>query len=433
MSQTIQNFLVSPSVGVLNIEPRVFSFEIDPNAQTYYRAAIGDLQDAINNRDYARISTDLGVLNTWSRMVYVDSTGKQVGNGTNGAIVPYSAPAIGAMGATTLNTTMDKYMAQGVDQLIRTIRSAGWDPILGAGNITQAQTAFDTLLTGSGPAIYNLQGIINSAISAATQAHIVNNAATGSQSLQQLMMIDYVSTGNTLLFNQMDQLNQAINLNQTSLQYLNSLQDLMNQKDPQTFLLKLQNLSATNLTALTDTNYSNYEQQTFNQDLGTAPKFTEAQLATYIQGLQDSSGNQSMAQGAFKDLTNTVTAAYNYSAQQVVNNLGLIIQQISQAAGSTALTQSLNVIKNDFSTTSASGQPMTVQAWVQDYSTGGSTNGDFQRHLNNAITASQSFNDTQSEELRRVMFVFEEFYKSATAMLSRISQIVEKMASSMSR
>lgn len=54
--------------------------------------------------------------------------------------------------------------------------------------------------------------------------------------------------------------------------------------------------------------------------------------------------------------------------------------------------------------------------------------GTFQQNITFAITAGQSFNDTQKEKVRRYMFVFEEYYKSASSMLQKISQLIEKMA-----
>jgi len=59
--------------------------------------------------------------------------------------------------------------------------------------------------------------------------------------------------------------------------------------------------------------------------------------------------------------------------------------------------------------------------------------GDIQRNLTSAITAGQNLNDTQKEEVRRYLFVFEEYYKSAADILSKITQIVEKMAQGISR
>jgi len=75
------------------------------------------------------------------------------------------------------------------------------------------------------------------------------------------------------------------------------------------------------------------------------------------------------------------------------------------------------------------GNPL--QLWVQDFE--GGREGEFQRHLNDAVVSSQALNDTEREELRRVMFVYEEFYKSATAMLSRMTQLIERIGGAINR
>lgn len=59
--------------------------------------------------------------------------------------------------------------------------------------------------------------------------------------------------------------------------------------------------------------------------------------------------------------------------------------------------------------------------------------GDAQTALSAAITSGEGLNDTQKEAVRNFLFVFEEFYKSASAALQRISQMIEKMAGNISR
>lgn len=58
---------------------------------------------------------------------------------------------------------------------------------------------------------------------------------------------------------------------------------------------------------------------------------------------------------------------------------------------------------------------------------------EYQRNLDRAVVAAQSLNDTEKEELRRRFFEFEEFYKSASAMMAKITQILEKIAQNISR
>lgn len=61
------------------------------------------------------------------------------------------------------------------------------------------------------------------------------------------------------------------------------------------------------------------------------------------------------------------------------------------------------------------------------------TSGDIQRNLQAAITGATNLNDSQNEDFRRYTFIFDEFYKSASSMLSRITQILEKIAQNAGR
>lgn len=93
----------------------------------------------------------------------------------------------------------------------------------------------------------------------------------------------------------------------------------------------------------------------------------------------------------------------------------------------------------DSMTWSADGLPTFSQAreWALDkydtYQSGASgvdpsEAGKLQQEITFAITAGQSLNDSLKEKVRRYMFVFEEYYKSASSMLAKISQLIEKMA-----
>jgi len=79
-----------------------------------------------------------------------------------------------------------------------------------------------------------------------------------------------------------------------------------------------------------------------------------------------------------------------------------------------------------------------LEAWLIDglndrEGLSGETRGAIDRHLGEALTAGSNLNDEQKAEMRSIMFVFEEFYKSATAILSKVSQIIEKMAANIAR
>lgn len=56
-----------------------------------------------------------------------------------------------------------------------------------------------------------------------------------------------------------------------------------------------------------------------------------------------------------------------------------------------------------------------------------------QQHLTFAITAGQSTNDTQKQQVTRFLYVFEEYYKSASAVLQQLTQILERIAQAIAR
>jgi len=79
----------------------------------------------------------------------------------------------------------------------------------------------------------------------------------------------------------------------------------------------------------------------------------------------------------------------------------------------------------------------TVENWVMDnYNTHGSTAagsaGALENDLTTALTAAQSLNDTQKEKVRQFLFIFQEYYQSASAVLTSMTQIVEHMAQKIS-
>lgn len=59
--------------------------------------------------------------------------------------------------------------------------------------------------------------------------------------------------------------------------------------------------------------------------------------------------------------------------------------------------------------------------------------GKYQQAITFAITAGQSQNDTEKEQVRRFLYVFEEYYKSASAILQKLTQILERMAQGIGR
>ncbi|MCE2983599.1 MAG: hypothetical protein LW832_08545 [Parachlamydia sp.] len=87
----------------------------------------------------------------------------------------------------------------------------------------------------------------------------------------------------------------------------------------------------------------------------------------------------------------------------------------------------------------ASALKSAVSTWIidnQDQKISSSLavqTGSIQDRITQAIKAAQSLNDTEKENVRNYQFVFEQFYKSASAVLQKVTQIIEKMAQGIGR
>lgn len=108
-----------------------------------------------------------------------------------------------------------------------------------------------------------------------------------------------------------------------------------------------------------------------------------------------------------------------------------------------------NVIDDMNNTLSANGVPLTMTSpqnvkmtafvnWILDNydntdKAATSKQGEIQQTITFAITAAQSSNDSQKTKVQQFMFIFEEYYKSAAAILAKITEIIEKIAQGIAR
>lgn len=79
-----------------------------------------------------------------------------------------------------------------------------------------------------------------------------------------------------------------------------------------------------------------------------------------------------------------------------------------------------------------------VRKWVMDnyqtFSSPSATNaGAIQQNITNAINAAQSSNSTQTQKVNNSLLVFQQYYQSAAAVLSQLTQIITKMAQKISQ
>jgi hypothetical protein len=143
------------------------------------------------------------------------------------------------------------------------------------------------------------------------------------------------------------------------------------------------------------------------------------------------SGTQDYAE--FKKLMSALLAKITTEIAQ----LSAITKPLSGGGeDSNSLLAKMRIVLADAANTTAS--EANAIAWVTDlYNETSSTDttdaGKLQQHITDAITAGQALNSTQTEDLRSFMYLYEEYYKSASAILTAITQIIQKMADGIAR
>lgn len=177
----------------------------------------------------------------------------------------------------------------------------------------------------------------------------------------------------------------------------------------------------------------------FNPNIEPGVDVNFVMSASNYLGLKRTSG----ALGIYGEIQNLVTYRNALSAQ--IATLHTLNPQGSTDSNSleTRLRTVLTEISAVFKT--SDGQRVTkdttlasayagFKLWMLDqYGSGSNTAGQIQQDLTNAVSAGQSLNSTQQENVRNFLFIFEEFYKSASAILQTLTQIIERMAQGLAR
>ncbi|MBV36927.1 MAG: hypothetical protein CMP47_15975 [Rickettsiales bacterium] len=256
------------------------------------------------------------------------------------------------------------------------------------------------------------------------------------RSLQALVELEYVRTGNEVLADQLDSLYEALSVTKGVTETLTELQDLRNLLEPDP-----ERIGAGDI-----------------DDLLTDPDDLDASVEEY----------NTISEELFKDPIDPVVDYRGRNPQDVIADLDRIrgdlaeqlaeldklnppqIDEFGQAVrGDGSLADKINTVledMNQFFAVDGDGNEdisqVELEAWLidnldkhidEDDPELANAAGDVQRHVQQAIQAATNLNDQQKEDFRRFMFVFEEFYKSASAILNRLNQLIEKMAQNAGR
>lgn len=243
----------------------------------------------------------------------------------------------------------------------------------------------------------------------------ITQADLDNHNLQGLVELVYVQTANNVLNDSMASLETALKSTQASLQQLTILQNLHNRIDVRS------------KSAFSFNYYRNYD-TSFSEEY---QKQASAYFGTPIDPFFPLSANDP----EFDDFQAQLLSAKN-QVKLLISALAQITPTGSGGAvDPNSLLGRLQTVYNDLQDIDTySG----VANWVLDnynvHSSGSSSQaGNIQMNLNLAITAGQNLNDTQTASVRNYLFIFEEYYKSASGILTKLSQLIEKMGQNISR
>ncbi len=260
---------------------------------------------------------------------------------------------------------------------------------------------------------------------------------------QAAIELVYIKQANQIIGNAMDNLTSAMNASQSALNLLSMLQEFHNQlsvSTPSNFPFNFQTGQPTTAflalggyttqtsalkTILPGTSLTSFSQLT-NLPASTYQTIYEKIASVYYGTAINPTANS---------LTNSqanLTSILNVRAEllQEMKKLSSMTSALQKGNGS--LLFSLKTVYNELPTDFNS-----YKNWVlDDYASKNgmsSARGKIEADLTTAITAAQSLNNTQTENVREFLFVFQEYYQSAAAILSTITTTISDMAQKISQ
>ena len=374
--------------------------------------------------------------------------------------------ALAKDGKTDATTGVKSYltipMANDLDVLVQSLKAVGIPVINGAipaatdSYVTQLQIWKD--MAQQSPLIQELM------------ESIVVSGDTGANSLQALVELVYVRQGNQIIGDGLDALQTALATTKDSLDILAQLQNVHNKIEitaKSTFMaaykVPAEDKSKSDNRDLYGKGVKSAISAFFNPPIIPGTAFISViAVSVFVPGAFGMSGRYST-----KYVTSAGAALIEAQKQlvQLKNSLSAQLVLLKSQTSTAVLNDpvklaaspygQLQSVYNDlaktlvYSTTAGVRVPITsttppdkayagVQAWMLDNydkyaSTDSSSAGLFQQRIVNASTALSSLNTTQTEKVRNYLFVFEEFYKSASAVLQSMTQIIQKMASNINK
>lgn len=307
-------------------------------------------------------------------------------------------------------------MATNLDLLVRSFNAAGATGSVGGFTITADQLTNWKDLSALSSAIGDI-------------IRVGVNTAPGNRSIQSLVELEYVGTANTVIEQQMSSLESALSTTKSVLDIMAAIQDLHNR-------ITVSALNTFTFNYLDpDGNKENYQAY----KVAASAYFGQAIVPKIPASWGTYDGTSYNVTQAGSDAINQLIA-YRTS---IANQIALLSQQftLTQRNATGSLYLQLKSVYNDLQSVQAVAPGSVISqnpidnpwAWFIDkydktLSSDVTQQGQIQSNITKAITAGQSLNDQQKEDVRNFLFVFEEYYKSASSILQKLTQLLERLA-----
>lgn len=357
----------------------------------------------------------------------------------NQAINQLKDLAKGLVPGTTnkLDQPLTLEMAKSVATLLsinQSINSAFGDSPLASINNSFGFNSLDEL--NSWKDIYNQGGqpIVTGAL--------VHSGATSTVTLQSYLQTNYITTGNNLLFAQLKQLQEALKVTQNALILLGNIQSLKNNAIVQSPTYNT--ASAWNAGLLPSLTFK-------------GGKYTKKVNVNSVANIYKNQVGSSVGQQLLINIDPSFASSIETQGQGYVTQLQSTIASLNKISPPTNPPDPNSLASRLQTVLTGMTQPPaghSIQWWVLDnydpngtqsflgslngtgvtlptFNTGNA--GNYQRDLTNAITGAQNLNDSQKADLQTTMFNFQEFYQSASTVLSMINTFMLKMANQINK
>lgn len=241
-------------------------------------------------------------------------------------------------------------------------------------------------------------------------------STASAHTLQAFIELVYIKTANDVLVQHMASLEQSLSTTKSAMDTLTRIQNLHN--------------------LITVKSKGQFDPANFSNGT-TVEKYTSAASAFFASPISVSVSYAALSAGFVTFQAQMRDIKTSLSAQIIA--LSATTPRLADGSeDSNSLLAKLRLVLKDIQTTNADGSQAGARAWITDSynktATAAVTSaGAIQQNITNAITAGQSLNTTQTEAVRNFLYLFEEYYKSASAVLQAISQIITKMADGIAR